>query len=590
MRPESPHCLGACQREAPHCGAIGSRRRVPSDTVEKAVPRQERKLRFNRFRYGFETFLGDLSGALTATVVSLPFALAFGVASGLGAAAGLYGSIAVGFFAAAFGGSRTVISGPAPSVTVAMAVIVTTHATSLSEAFTVVVMGGLIQILLGLSGLGRFVAYTPYVVMSGVMSGIGLIIVLVQIAPFFGSPAVPGGAIPSLWAIPQAITNFEPHAVLIAAATLATVVLWPGRLARLLPPPLVALVAGSLLGVLWLTDAPTIGSIPSALPKIQLAAPSVEFVVSAIEPALILALLGSIDSLLACMVADSLTGTRHDANRELSAQGFGNVVAGLVGGLPGAGASVSTATNIRAGGLTRVSGVLRALFLLALVLGFGHLVEPIPHAVLAAILLKVGWSLIDWDLLGRARHLRREHLIVILTTLALTVFVDLITAVAVGLIVAGMAHARKLEHFELESVISIPLRDRTFFADHDDMARADPYSARVGLVALKGGFTVASSKKLVDVIGADIKDHEVVIFDFSGTTYLDDSAAKLIGELLDIAKEQRTRFILIGFSDAVAQTLFAFGVLQRIPEGCVVETMEHAREAAYRFVAEERKG
>ncbi len=543
-----------------------------------------------RLRYDLQTFRGDLSGAVTATVVSLPFALAFGVASGLGAAAGLYGSIAVGFFAAVFGGTRTVISGPAPSVTVAMAVIVTAHSTSLSEAFTVVIMGGLLQVLLGLSGLGRFVAYTPYVVISGVLSGIGLTILLVQIAPLLGSPAVPGGAIPSLQALPDIVGNLEPHALVVGVAALATTVFWPRRFGRWLPAPLAALVAGSLLGVQWLTEAPTIGPIPAVLPQLQLAVPSLTFVISALQPALILALLGSIDSLLAGMVADSLTGSRHNPNRELFGQGIGNVVAGLIGGLPGAGASVSTVTNIRAGGSTRVSGALRAMLVLAMVLGLGHLVAPIPHAVLAAILIRVGWGLIDWDLLGRARHLRRDYLIVILTTLTLTVFVDLITGGAVGLIAAGMVHARQLERFELQSVISVPLLDRDVFAGRAAMAHADPSSARVGLVRLKGGFTVASSRQLVAVIGADIKGHDVVIFDFSGTTYLDDSAAKLIGDLLDIAREQRTAFILAGLSDVVGETLFAFGVSQRVPEGCLVETMEQASEVARGFLAEDNEG
>ena len=456
-------------------------------------------MRPSRLRYDFQTFRGDLSGAVTAAVVSLPFALAFGVASGLGAAAGPYGSIAVGFFAALFGGTRTVISGPAPSVTVAMAVIVTAHSSSLTEAFTIVVLGGVLLILLGLSGLGRFVAYTPCVVISGAMSGIGLTILLVQIAPILGSSAVPGGAIPSLQALPHIIQNVEPHALLVGVAALAIVVFWPARLARLLPAPLAALIAGSLLGVLWLTEAPTIGPIPAVLPQPQLAAPSITFVISALQPALILALLGSIDSLLASMVADSLTGSRHNPNRELFGQGLGNIVAGLVGGLPGAGASVSTVTNIRAGGSTPVSGALRAMLVLAMELGLGHLVEPVPHAVLAAILIPVGWGLIDWDLLGRARHLRRDYLIVILTTLSLTVLVDLITAGVVGLIVAGMAHAQQLERFELQSVVSIPLLDQEFFADHADVARADLHSARVGLVRLKGRFTVASSRELADV-------------------------------------------------------------------------------------------
>ena len=537
-------------------------------------------------RYDFQTFRGDLSGGVTATVVSLPFALAFGVASGLGAAAGLYGSIAVGFFAAVFGGTRTVISGPAPSVTIAMAVIVATHATNLAEALTVVVMGGLLQILLGLSGIGRFVVYTPYVVISGVMSGIGIIIMLIQVAPFLGSPAVSGGAIGSIQALPEVMASINVRALGIASATLAIAALWPARLAKYLPAPLVALVAGSLIGILWLNDAPVIGPIPAGLPELGFALPSIGFLVRSLEPALILALLGSVDTLLAGLVADSLTGSRHNPNRELVGQGIGNTVAGLIGGLPGAGASVSTATNINAGGRTRVSGVLRSAFMLMLLFGLGRLVELIPHAVLAGILMKVGWSLVDWKLLAHARHLRHDHLVVILTTMSLTVFVDLITATAVGLIVAGMTHARQLEHLELDSVISVPLRDRSFFSDQEDIDSVDHYSARVGLVALKGGFTVASSRRLVHVIGPDIKDHEVVILDFSGTTYLDDSAARLIGELLDVARQKQTEFIIMGLSDAVAHTLFAFGILRRVPKDQMVATMEEARRAAHRLLPE----
>ena len=263
---------------------------------------------------------------------------------------------------------------------------------------------------------------------------------------------------------------------------------------------------------------------------------------------------------------------------------YGSVAVGLIGGLPGAGASLSTATNIRAGGRTRLSGILRALFLLALLLGLGDLVEPIPHAVLAAILIRVGWGLIDWDLIGSVRHLTRVHLVILLTTLRLTVFVDLIAAVAVGLILAGMAHSRLLERLELDSVMSVPLRDQTFLADQVGIDGSDPYSARVGLVALKGRFTVASSRHLVDAVGADIKDHEVVIFDFSGTTYLDDSAARLIGQLLDIAVEKRTDFVLVGAKDNVAQMLIAFGVMRRVPQGQRVETMQQARLVAKKLL------
>ena len=538
--------------------------------------------------YDLQTFRGDLFGGITSAIVALPVALAFGVASGLGAAAGIYGAIAVGFFASVFGGTRSQISGPTPSMTVAMAVIVTTHASTLSEALTIVVMGGILQVLLGISRLGRFVAYTPYVVISGFMSGIGIIIILIQLLPFLGAPTSPYGPMGAMRALPDALADINISAFVIASVSLATGALWPRRLGRLLPYPLASLVAGTLLGVLWLHDAPVIGQIPTGLPEMLLAAPTTDFLIRAVHPAIILALLGSVDSLLTSLIADSLTGTQHKPNRELVGQGIGNMVAGVFGGLPGAGATMGTVTNIRAGGQTPVSGVLRSILLLMLLLGLGHYVQPIPHAALAGILVKIGWDIIDWRILTLVHRIRREHLLVMLLTLLLTVFVDLVTAVAIGLIAAGMTHAQQLETLELDSVISVPLLDQTFFSEYKDMVLTDPYSARVGLVALRGSFTVASSKKLVEVIGGDIEDHEIVIFDFSETTYLDDSAAMVVESLLNAATEKQTGILVVGLSDTIEDTLSTLNILRQVPQGHIIDTLDEARRLAYNFLENQR--
>ena len=531
-------------------------------------------------KYDIETFRGDLFGGLASTVVALPVALAFGVASGLGAAAGLYGAIAVGFFASAFGGTKSQISGPTPSMTVAMAVIVTTHAGTLAEALSVVVLAGLLQVLLGTFKVGRFVAYTPTVVISGFMSGIGIIIMLIQALPFLGAPASLQGPMGAIRDLPAALGSVNTSALTIALATLAIGVFWPVRLSRLLPAPIVGLIAGTLMGSFWLTDAPVIGQIPAGLPELQFEPPAAGFLIGAIQPAIILALLGSVDSLLTSLIADSLTGTRHNPDKELVGQGLGNIVAGLFGGLPGAGATVGTVTNIRALGQTRVSGILRAILLMALLLGLGRFAEPIPHAALAGILMKIGWDVIDWRLLLRLHRIQWHHLLVLLTTLALTVLVDLVTAVAIGLIAAGMAHARQLEGLELDSVVSVPLLDRTFFAGFERMSGVDRHSARVGLVALRGSFTVASSHKLVAVIGVDIRDHEVVIFDFSRATYLDDSAAMVIERLIEIATKADTEIIVMGLAGSVGQTLDTLHILRRVPKGRIAATLDQAREIA----------
>ena len=352
-----------------------------------------------------------------------------------------------------------------------------------------------------------------------------------------------------------------------------------------MPGPLVALIVGTLLGVLALRDVPVIGPVPTGLPQLQLGLPSVGFLVGAIQPALILALLGSVDSLLTSLVADSLTGTRHNADRELIGQGIGNMVAGLIGGVPGAGATMGTVINIRAGGSTQVSGALRAVVVLALLLGLGRYVEPIPHAVLAGILMKVGWDIVDWRMLARVHRMRREHLFVMLLTLGLTVFVDLVTAVAIGLIAAGMAHARQLERMELDSVVSVPLLDMAFLPDEGG-DRSDPFSARVGLVALRGSFTVASSHKLVGVISEDIKDHQAVIFDFADATYIDDSAAMLIHQLIEVATNEDTEVVIANLSGSVAETLDALGVLGEVAEERIATSRDAARDIAYRLVDE----
>ena len=360
----------------------------------------------SKLNYDLPTLRGDLFGGVTAAVVGLPVALAFGVASGLGAIAGMYGAIAVGFFAAVFGGTRSQISGPTGPMAIAMAVVVASHATSLAEAFTIVIMAGLIQILLGVMRIGRFVGYTPYSVISGFMSGVGIIIILLQSLPFLGSPVAPGGPVGAITAWPDAIREFNLNAFAIAAVTLAVGVFWPARLAKFLPPTLAALASGTLLGVLWLTQTPVIGDVPTGLPGFGLPDFAPDFLLRAIQPALIIALLGSIDSLLTSLIADAMTRTRHDPDRELIGQGIGNTIAGFIGGLPGAGATMGTVVNIRAGGRTQVSGVLRAAILLALVLGLGKYVESIPHAALAGILMKVGWDIIDWRFLSRVHRVQ----------------------------------------------------------------------------------------------------------------------------------------------------------------------------------------
>ena len=534
----------------------------------------------NFLNFDLKNLKGDFFGGLTSTVVGLPIALAFGVASGMGALAGLYGAIAVGFFASMFGGTRSQISGPTGSMTVLMAAIVAMHADNLTQAIIIILMAGAIQILLGVFRIGRFVSFTPYSVVSGFMSGVGIIIMVVQTLPFLGWAVAEGGPLGAIHAWPETIRNFDPKALAIGVVSLAVAVALPERARKYVPPPLAALAVGTLLAVVWLRGTPVIGEVPTGLPQIHWPVWSPDLLTGAIAPAITMALLGSIDSLLTSLVADAMTRTQHEPNRELIGQGIGNFAAGLIGGVPGAGSTPGTVVNLRAGGSSGLSGMLRSVLLLALVMGLGRYVSVIPHAALAGILLKVGWDIVDWRFMKRLHKVRREHLIVMVLTLGLTVFVDLVTAVAFGLIAAGFASALQFERMELDSVVSVPILDQTFFGSTGTAVDNDPFSANVGLVQLNGTFTVASATRLVKVISLDVQQHEVVILDFTDTHYVDDSAALVIEQLIDTALDEGTDCIVAGVDGDAAATLEALNILQRVPSAQIVASLEDARPIA----------
>ena len=395
---------------------------------------------------------GDMFGGITAAVVALPLALAFGVQSGMGAIAGLYGAIALGILAAIFGGTKTQISGPTGPMAVVAAVVIAGEIAlygSLEAAIGTIVatfvLAGVFQVLMGVSGIGQYVRYMPYPVISGFMSGIGSIIILMQIFPFFGlsSPADSVAIISSLSEIPSQINM---QAVGLAIGTIATIYLFP-KITKKVPSTLVALIGFTLLSVLAGLSVPIIGDIPKGLPDVHIDTlfrmdwhhPMVMVI-----PALTLAALGAIDSLLTSVVADNMTKTKHSSNRELIGQGVGNIGAGLIGGLPGAGATMRTVVNINAGGRGRLSGVVHGLILLVVLLGAGEYARLIPLPVLAGILITVGLGIIDTKGLKHLRLVPRSDAVIMVIVLLLTVFVDLLQAVAVGMVMASILFMKQM--------------------------------------------------------------------------------------------------------------------------------------------------
>jgi len=490
------------------------------------------------------TLSGDLFGGLTAAVVALPLALAFGVASGLGPLAGVYGAVAVGLLAAVFGGTPAQISGPTGPMTVVTAAVVAQYADNLSMAFTIIMLGGILQMLLGLLKVGRAIAYTPYSVISGFMTGIGIIIILLQLPALFGADPVAGTPAGVLLQLDQLWHSLNPHAMLVGLGTLLVATLWPGRWQRWLPAPLAALITGSLLANLILIDAPLLGDLPFGLPTLHWPVLQASQLTQAIQPAFVLALLGSIDSLLTALVADSLTRTQHRPNRELLGQGLGNCVAGLVGGIPGAGATMRTVINIQAGGRGRTSGIVHAVTLLLLVLVLAPLTGKIPHAVLAGILLKVGWDIIDRGYLRVLLQLPRDKVLVMLITLMLTVLVDLITAVAVGLIVAGIVTAMRTEQDELSRMQAgaAVAADDLSAAEQQLLAKSGD---RIAMLRMTGRFSYASARALNQRLALLDDQHQVLILDLSRLAYVDPSMALAMRDLLHAASDKRLHCVVV---------------------------------------------
>lgn len=403
---------------------------------------------------------GDVFGGITAGIVALPLALAFGIqafsgvdspeASSMGALAGLVGATLLGFFAALFGGTHSQISGPTGPMTVITASIVSGAWASSQGNISAVILSmslagifcGLFQAIFGLIRIGKYVRYIPYPVLSGFMSGIGVIIILQQIYPIIGKKS-PASTLDMIINFPAALADgVSVIALALGLACISLIVLVP-KVTKKVPATLVALIAVTVVSLFTNLDSShTIGNIPAGLPmpfftKVQLDGIDWASVLEAsIVPGLTLAGLGSIDTLLTSVVADNITKTKHNSNQELIGQGIGNAVAGLFCGIAGAGATMRTVVNVKSGGRTQISGMIHAVLLLAILLGLGSLVKYVPLSVLAGILITVGWGIIDFRGFKDILRIPKSDAFVMMVVFLMTVFVDLLTAVGIGMVIA----------------------------------------------------------------------------------------------------------------------------------------------------------
>ena len=529
----------------------------------------------------FDNIRGDIYGGLTAAVVALPLAMAMGIASGVGPIAGMYGAIFVGFFAAIFGGTPAQVSGPTGPMTVVMAAIFVQYtgmfpddpAQGAALAFTVVMMGGLFQIGFGILKLGKYIELVPHPVVSGFMSGIGVIIILLQFGPLLGhvSESKPLLAAQS---IPQYISQFDQISLLLGIITLIVVYGIPKflpKINKLAPSPLLALIIGTLVYLLFLPAAstPIIGNIPTGFPEFRYPTIEMDLLLQMVASALTLAGLGAIDSLLTSLVADNVTRTQHKSDRELIGQGIGNTIAGLFGGLPGAGATMRTVVNVKAGGRTPISGALHAVILLAIVLGAGSLASDIPKAVLAAILIKVGTDIIDWDYLKRLKTAPKAGIVIMLTVLVITVSIDLLLAVGIGMVMASFLFMKRITDMQISNIKTVTNPDEI---DHEValneqeaeiMQLAD---GKIMLFHMSGPMSFSSAKAIVRRHASTV-GYSIMLLDLSDVPSIDFTTSRALEDIITDTISAGRQIFLVGACENVCTTLEQQGIVDHFETG-----------------------
>lgn len=531
----------------------------------------------------FNNLRGDIYGGLTAAVVALPLAMAMGVASGVGPIAGMYGAIFVGFFAALLGGTPAQVSGPTGPMTVVMAAIFIQYtgmfpddpAQGAALAFSVVILGGLFQIAFGMLHIGKYIELVPHPVVSGFMSGIGVIIILLQLGPLVGQAAI-SKPILAAQEIPNYLSNIDSTSLLLGIIVLCIVYGVPKflpKLNRLLPSPLIGLFVGTLcyLSFFEAGSTPIIGEIPTGFPEFRLPVIEPSLMLQMVFSGLTLAGLGAIDSLLTSLVADNVTRTQHKSDRELIGQGIGNTIAGLFGGLPGAGATMRTVVNVNAGGRTPISGALHSVVLLSIVLGAGSLAQDIPKAVLAGILIKVGTDIIDWDYLKRLKTAPAAGIVIMFTVLIVTITIDLLLAVGIGMVMASFLFMHRITKIQINNIKTFSNSQDAPFLDQDEAKILDTADHKIMIFQLSGVMSFSSAKAVVRR-HASISGYEIMLLDLSEVPEIDFTTSRALEDIIVDTKTAGHKLLLVGACEKVSGTLTKQCVSEKLEANCIFET------------------
>jgi SulP family sulfate permease len=514
------------------------------------MPASVRALR----HYSWQALTKDLIAGVTVGLVALPLAMAFAIASGLTPQAGIYCAIVTGFLISAFGGSQYQIGGPTGAFVVVVAGIVATY--GVDGLFMCTMMAGVMLVILGATGMGTAVKYLPRPVVIGFTNGIAVLIASTQVRDFFGlrMAHVPSEFGPRLLELARHASTFSPAATTLGVVALAGMIVLRQKYPRV-PGAILALVAGTAVVVLAGIDVETVGSrfggIPGGLPELKIPAFKLSLVPVLLRPALTVALLGAIESLLSAVVADRMGKSQHNPNTELVAQGIANIASPMFGGLPATGAIARTATNIRSGATSPVAGMVHAITLLIVLLAAAPLARFIPMAVLAAILLMVSWNMGEWHEIPKLLRLTKTDISVWIVTFALTVFADLTIAVEVGMVLAALTFIRRVA---VTTTVSEVTRDYVE-SGRDHILQDKPIPDNVAIFRIHGPFLFGTTDKISAVTDHLDRLPPVVIIRLRNMTAIDGTGLRALEEVADRLRASGRSLLLCGAREQPAAVM-----------------------------------
>lgn len=503
-------------------------------------------------------FCGDIFGGLNSSIIALPQALAFGVATGFGASAGIWGAVLLCLVAGLSGEKRPIISGTTGPAAIAIAAMMIGLHSDLRAAATIILMAGVFQIVMSFTNLPRMVKYVPYPVISGFMNGVGVILIILQLNPLLGHKTL-SSTVATIFSLKYAILNYNLSAVFIGLLTLIIVFFTPKRINKIVPSQILALIVCTILSIKMGLNVDRISNVSVCLPKVVFPYTSISKLLEFIPYALTLTIVFSSESLLTGLVVDSITKSKQNPKHLIASQGLGNLVCGITGTLGGSAATMRTVAAINAGALTRVTAFINPLILMLLLFKFSGFAAQIPLAVLAGILIKIGADIIDTKLLKVLKTAPKDDLYVLFLVFFLTVFYNLIFAVGAGITLAALLYAKRVA--DKVKIIHKPVYDDEIMKKEFQIEQ--DFHHRIRIVHISGQFFFGSATQIISQFDEDLGT-EYLILNYDSDELLDISAIFAFEDIIQRLQSQNIAIVLVIPNDSITEQLRAHHLLHSI--------------------------